>query len=538
MNYALMYFLKVNIAIALFYLFYRLVFYHDTFWVTRRFYLVFSILLSAIYPLISVTGWLEKQEPMRAIVASYVQLNEITVSAIPPPPSTITMENLILAVYAIVSFILLGKMVFQLASVLRWEFKGERLLLDGIEIRAINEKITPFSFFHTIFINPALHNKHETTQILTHESTHARQWHSLDVLLSELLTVICWINPAVWLLKREIRHNLEFLADNSVVQSGIDPQNYQYHLLQLSCQIPENQLINRFNVSPLKKRITMMNQQKTRKAGLLKYSLIVPLALALVLSSNAETLVNKTRDFILQKEVVDKIDTNEKIMPSTGIDLMANESNVMVTSADSQPQNSKEVIEKSDKDRIYTVIEKMPEYPGGTKELLSYLTSNIKYPEEAKKNGVQGKVLVRFVVDQFGKIGRTQVLRGVSAKIDTEAIRVVNSMPTWTPGEQNREKVAVYYTLPIQFALENGNSSVASNSNGIFSKSSVKVTRAIKYDGETPLFIVDGKEVTESDFLAIKPENIQSTHALKSEAATKAYGDKGKNGVMEITTKK
>ena len=536
MNDVLMYFLKVNIAIALFYLFYRLVFYNDTFWTTRRFYLVFSILLAAVYPFISISGWLERQEPMQAIMASSVQLNEITITA--TPLSVITIENLLLAVYGIVSLFLLVKMFVQLVSILRWKLKGEKLMLDGIEIMAIDGNITPFSFFTTIYMNPALHNEHETRQILTHESTHARQWHSLDVILSELMTILFWINPAAWLLKREIRHNLEFLADNSVLQSGIDSKNYQYHLLQLSYQIPENQLINKFNVSPLKKRITMMNQQKTKKAGILKYSLIVPLALALVLSSNAETLVNKTRDFILQKEVVDKTDTNEKNIPSTSIDLMANESKAMVTSSDSQPQNSKEVIEKSDKDRIYTVIEKMPEYPGGTKELLSYLTSNIKYPEEAKKNGVQGKVIVRFVVDQFGKIGRTQVLRGVSAEIDTEAIRVVNSMPTWTPGEQNGEKVAVYYTLPIQFAVESGSPSVASHSNGIFSKSSVKVTRAIKYVGETPLFIVDGKEVSESDFLAIKPENIQSTRALKSEAATKAYGDKGKNGVMEITTKK
>jgi len=536
MNDALMYFLKVNIAIALFYLFYRLVFYNDTFWTTRRFYLVFSILLAAVYPLVSVSGWLEKQEPMQAIMAGYVQLNVVTVTA--APESVITIENLLLAAYGIVSLFLLVKMAVQLVSILRWKLKGKKIVLDGIEIMAIDGKITPFSFFTTIYMNPALHNEHETRQILTHESTHARQWHSLDVILSELVTILFWINPAAWLLKREIRHNLEFLADNSVLQSGVDSTDYQYHLLQLSYQDPENLLINKFNVSPLKKRITMMNHQKTKKAGILKYSLIVPMALALVLSSNAETLVNKTRNFIAQKEVVDKTDTNEKIMPATGTDSKTNELKVMETSADSQSQNSKQVIEKSDKDRIYTVVEKMPEYPGGTKKLLSYLISNINYPEEAKKNGLQGKVIVRFVVDQFGKAGEAQIVRGVSTEIDNEVIRVVNSMPTWTPGEQNGGKVAVYYTLPFQLALDNGNPSAASNSNGLFYKSSIKNTIGVGYDGETPLFIVDGKEVSESDFVKINPNNYQPVNVLKKEAAIKAYGDKGKNGVYELTKKK
>ena len=534
MNDLFMYFLKVNIAIALFYLFYRLVFYNDTFWATRRFYLVFSILLAAVYPFISVSGWLEKQEPMLAIMTNYVQLEAVTVSA--TPPSAITLENLLLAAYGIVSCFLFIKMVAQLVSILRWRLKGKKVLLNGVEIIAIDGTVTPFSFFTTIFMNPALHNEQETVQILTHECTHARQWHSLDVILSELLTICCWINPACWLLKREIRHNLEFLADNCVLQSGIDSKEYQYHLLQLSYQDPVNLLINKFNVSPLKKRITMMNHQKTKKAGILKYSLIVPMALALVLSSNAETLVNKTRNIFTPKEVVDK--TTEKIMPTKETESMTNELKVMVTSADSQPENSKAVIEKSDKDRIYTVSEKMPEYPGGIKKLFAYLISNIKYPDDAKKNGVQGQVIVRFVVDKFGKVNETQVLKGVNSEIDNEVIRVVNSMPTWTPGEQKGEKVAVYYTLPIQLALDNGNLSATGNLNGLFYKSSIKNTIAVKYDGETPLFIVDGKEVAESDFVKMNPNDYQPVNVLKRKAAIKAYGDKGKNGAYELTKKK
>lgn len=390
MNDALMYFLKVNIAIALFYLFFRLLFYNDTFWKTRRFYLVFSILLSVIYPFVSLTGWLEKQEPMQAIIVNYAQLQAVTVT--PQPKSAFTIENVLLGVYALVSVVLLVKMLVQLVSILRWKLKGEKKQLQGTKIISIKETITPFSFFNYIFINPALHSEQEISQILAHEKTHALQMHSLDVLVSEMLTIVCWINPAAWLLKREIRHNLEFLADSKVVESGFDSKDYQYHLLQLSYQTPEVKLGNKFNVSPLKKRIIMMNQQKTKKAGIMKYSLIVPLALALVLSSNAETLVNSAK----------KVLSTEK-------------------SASTEPQNEVkfEVVtpvqtelptQKDKKNSVYTVVEQMPEFPGGEKELRSYIARNVRYPVEAQKSNTQGKVFVRFVVDEAGKVTDATVL--------------------------------------------------------------------------------------------------------------------------------
>ncbi|MDP4240125.1 MAG: energy transducer TonB, partial [Bacteroidota bacterium] len=149
MNDTLLYFLKVNIAIALFYIFYRLVFYNDTFWATRRFYLAFSILLSVVYPFISLSGWLEKQEPMQVILTNYVQLQEISVT--PTPATYVTIENILLAAYGLVSAILLVRMIIQLVSILQWKMKGKKQLVNGIEIIAISGNITPFSFFKSIF---------------------------------------------------------------------------------------------------------------------------------------------------------------------------------------------------------------------------------------------------------------------------------------------------------------------------------------------------------------------------------------------------
>ena len=542
----LMYFLKVNIAIALFYLFYRLVFYNDTFWTTRRFYLVFSILLAAVYPFVSVSGWLEKQEPMQAIMAGYVQLNVVTVTA--APESVITIENLLLAAYGIVSLFLLVKMAVQLVSILRWKFKGKKIVLDGIEIMAIDGKITPFSFFTTIYMNPALHNEHETRQILTHESTHARQWHSLDVILSELTTILFWINPAAWLLKREIRHNLEFLADNSVLQSGVDSKNYQYHLLQLSYQVPENQLINKFNVSPLKKRIIMMNQQKTRKAGILKYSLIVPLALALVLSSNAEALVSKAKNIISQKtnESTESTVTTNAPVSSSVKDPVLTEKNEVLTPVVSVVSESKPAQDVAGEDKIYTVIEKMPQYPGGAKELMSYIARNIKYPVEAQKKGIQGKLIVQFVVTKSGKVEKAKVIRGVDPSIDQEGIRLVNLLPDWIPGEQNGKKVSVYYTLPIYFRFSDGNKTESiSEKNAIIAtayKPLDKPKTAID-PNNPPVYIIDGVQQPKG-IVNIKQETIASMNILKPDSEKRKaeliaqYGEQAANGVIIITTKK
>jgi len=542
-----MYFLKVNIAIALFYLFYRLVFYNDTFWSTRRFYLVFSILLAAVYPFVSVSGWLEKQEPMQAIMAGYVQLNVVTVTA--APESVITIENLLLAVYGIVSLFLLVKMFVQLVSILRWKLKGEKIVLDGIEIMAINGKITPFSFFTTIYMNPALHNEHETRQILTHESTHARQWHSLDVILSELTTIIFWINPAAWLLKREIRHNLEFLADNSVLQSGVDSKNYQYHLLQLSYQVPENQLINKFNVSPLKKRIIMMNQQKTRKAGILKYSLIVPLALALVLSSNAEALVSKAKNIISQKtnESTESTVTTNAPVSSSVKDPVLTEKNEVLTPEANVIEELKPAQEVSGEDKVYTKIEKMPQYPGGEKELLSYIARNLRYPVEAQKKGIQGKLIVRFIVTKSGKVENAEVVRGLDPILDQEGLRVVNTLADWIPGEQNGKKVSVYYTLPIAFKLDDGTiTELKSDKNAItvIGYKPLDKPRTAIDPNNPPVYVIDGVQQPKG-IVNINPTTATTIHVQKPPFTEKIkaeliaqYGEQAANGVIIVTTKK
>jgi len=220
-----------------------------------------------------------------------------------------------------------------------------------------------------------------------------------------------------------------------------------------------------------------MNQQKTKKAGILKYSLIVPLALALVLSSNAETLVSKATKIVTSGEIAKTEKTVQQVSQKQ------TKSTVKFTAP---------VIKKdeSTKEKIYVKVDNMPMYPGGEGELLKYIFQNLKYPVIAQQNGIQGKIIIRFVVNSTGKVVNAKVVKsilknvkminevvsvGYGVRNDTvekgtikkqiqpgtdmkplekEAIRLVNSIPDFTPGEMNGKKVSVYYTLPITFKLE------------------------------------------------------------------------------------
>ena len=179
-----------------------------------------------------------------------------------------------------------------------------------------------------------------------------------------------------------------------------------------------------------------MNQQKTKKAGILKYALIVPLVLVLMLSSNAETIVNSTKEALASTK-----------NPEVNI---LKENKTQVTTV----RDKKQTKQQSDNNKIYTVCDKMPQFPGGEKEMLNYIGLNIKYPVIAQQNGIQGKVIARFEVSKTGKVEKAEIVRSLYFECDKEALRVINSMAHFTPGKVQGNNVAVYYTLPITFKLE------------------------------------------------------------------------------------
>ena len=203
--------------------------------------------------------------------------------------------------------------------------------------------------------------------------------------------------------------------------------------------------------------------------------------------------------------------------------------------------------EASDEVPVFQVVEEMPEFPGGMGECLKFLGKNIKYPVEAQKAGVQGKVIVQFVVEKDGNIANPKVVRSIDPDLDGEAIRVISIMPKWKPGMQKGQPVRVKYTVPVTFRLDGKD--IKSNearhlelkTDTVFQENPLRIgkeTFSLKDWKEKPLLIVDGIEKPYSQMEKMNASDIESISVLKDAAGTAIYGAKAKNGVILITTKK
>lgn len=564
------YLIKVNASIILFYLCYKLLFQRDTFWMLRRTYLMVSVLFSFIYPLFSIEGWLKKQEPIMSAISS-IQLDELVIS-----PSGVrnlglfTVENVLWAVFGLVALFMTFHILIQFYTIVRRRLKGTKTSLMHIPIIRIDEKITPFSFFQWIFINPKLYSESETAVILEHELTHVRQFHSVDVIVAQIQKMFCWFNPAAWLLEREIRHNLEYLADNQVLNSGFEPKKYQYHLLSLSYEPAESKLGNQFNVSPIKKRIKMMNSKKTKKSGLLKYALIIPIALVMLLMSTMQDMIAATKNSVLEQtpqEVKIPI-SSSKIVQGKRTSVDSEKKGIAVAEIKEHKEKESaeldEIVvvgyssnEKQDSEndkKVFDVVEVPPVFVGGEKAMFEYLSKNIRYPVEAQKQKIQGRVVVQFVVNDEGKVSNAKIVYSIDTYLDAEALRIINAMPDWTPGKQGGKNVSVRYVLPIQFKLQGNEKTESpakslsgkvaevdskdSQDSGVDIMTTKTTTTTTSKLGSDVLVVLDGIIIPNSQLNDIDPKDIESMSVLKDKSATELYGEKGKNGVIIITSKK
>ena len=520
------YFLKVNVAFVLFYAFYRLLFYKDTFFKLRRVSLLAFFGLALLYPLLNIQEWVKEQEPMTEVIMMYsAMMPEVTIT-----PETVVktdwkavMLSASSYIYWSVVALLLVRFFVQLTSILLLAYRSKRTLIHGVLVYRLDKPAGPFSFFQMIFIHPESHSEKEIDEILTHECTHVFQWHSIDVMICELITVVCWVNPFAWLLKREVRHNLEYLADNTVIQSGYDCKSYQYHLLGLAHHYQAAAtLYNSFNVLHLKNRISMMNKKRSHGIGRTKYLIFIPLAAFLMLLSNIEAVARITGEIAAEavagvKEATeisvlseDDVKVSGQVIddfngPVIGANVIVKGTNVGTITdtegyfvlettknavlrfsfpgmkakevavkdvqgklkvqlySDGSAQGSQSApppppmspqISTDPSDLVFTVVEVMPEFPGGQGALLQFLAKSIKYPVIAQQNGIQGRVTCSFVVGKDGVIRNIEVIRGVDPSLDLEATRVISIMPKWKPGMQKGKEVSVKYTVPVTFRLQ------------------------------------------------------------------------------------
>ena len=463
----LAYFLKINVGIIVFYIFYRLFFYKDTFFHWRRTALLCFLGVSLFYPMLNLQEWVKAHEPMVVIADLYATtlLPEVVFEETITPTHTNWQEfatNSLSIIYFCGVILLFIRFIMQLTSIILLRIQCKVTEIQGVRVQILNKASGPFSFFHWIFVHPESHTQEELAEILTHEQTHAHQLHSADIMFSELICIACWFNPFIWLMKREIRNNLEYMADQRVLQTGYDYKVYQYHLLGLAHNKAAATLYNSFNVLPLKNRIKMMNKKRTKEIGRTKYLLFLPLAALLLIISNIEAVARTTKNFT--REVIQTVEkSTEQVTKAVGqIPEQATVEEVTIPKeipadidiTDKDPSAIMQKVNTGDDDDIFDVVEEMPVFPGGQTGLMEFIAKNLRYPVKAQKEGIQGRVIARFIVEKDGSVSNLAVARrSVSSELDAEAIRVLSTMPKWTPGKQRGKEVRVKYTVPIAFKL-------------------------------------------------------------------------------------
>ncbi|ADY37827.1 TonB family protein [Phocaeicola salanitronis DSM 18170] len=495
------YILKASVCLALFYLFYKVLLSKETFHRFNRLALLGILVLSCLLPAVKIaisepTALNQTVSDLESLLM-LAELNAGTEAA--ETVSRFGWQEAMVGIYlAGVSFFCLKSLfgIGRICTVIRRNRK-ERLA-DGSILVRYPGKIAPFSWMHYI-VMPDTDLQEDNRAIVAHEQAHIRLRHSWDLLLAQACIVVQWFNPAAWLVKQELQNIHEYEADEAVLASGVNAKEYQLLLIKKAVGSRLYSLANSLNHSSLKKRITMMMRKKSNPWARAKYLYVLPLA-AVAVAAFARPEISKPLEEISRVKVTE--------FPAIS-DAVTSES---IEKNDTLKDNEEEP---------YTAVEQMPQFPGGPSELMKYISANLRYPEDAKRDKTEGRVIARFTVKKDGSIGDVNIVRGVSPSLDAEAVRVLSGMPRWEPGMQNGKAVPTLYTVPVVFRIiEDGK------------QDSTEVALAPK-----PLVLVDGKEYTGS-LDAIDPQSIERIDVLKDPSSTETYGEKGKNGVILVTTKK
>ena len=375
----------------------------------NRFYLIFSLLFSVIVPFIP-----NMVAANNLILLKYsVLLEPITIfpeSKIIDGGQNYNIFQVLLWVYISGAIINILRLFFQLYRLFSLAGKTGINREYGVKVVYTGKSYTNFSFFDIIFLNSSEKDKNQLSEIITHEKVHIRQKHFIDLIIIELMTIIFWFNPFIWFYKRSIKAVHEYLADEGVLKNGYKKTNYQELLFNQTFGIQFFALTNNLNQSLIKRRLTMMSKSKTNKFAILKIMAVIPIAMLLILACARNT---ETKNEISKGQIIND--------------------------------------EGGD---IFTVVEQMPEFSGGKNALFKFISKNIKYPEEAIKQEISGRVFVTFIVEDDGEITNIELLRGIGGGCDEEAMRVVSIMPKWKSGYQKGVSVRVRFNLPIKFVLK------------------------------------------------------------------------------------
>ena len=456
----LIYSLQTIVLQVLFLAVFEILFKKETFFKANRFYLLSSLILSLLLPLIQI--------PVEAVVheQAVYQLKEIVITK---NVSEIYLKNGLENYSSVFMFYLIGVaffsalFIFKVGKLLTYIMSAKKSNQNKGNIILVSNSNQAFSFFNKVFIGADNQN---IDVILKHELVHAKQLHSLDILFMELLKIIFWFNPILYLYHNRIVALHEFEADFKSADS--DRKKYFEVLL---CEVLNCNSIsftnNFYNQSLIKKRIVMLQKSKSKKHGVVKYLLAIPvivLSMTLfsttVVAQETKKLEQKVEKVVEKKANPKKTETqtapNSKVVP-----VYDKEKSQIVEL--SEVRSAEEVAEEI----AFAVVEEVPMFKGCEgvdksaqfdcfqKEMTNHIKLHFTYPKEAMENNIQGRVQVEYLIDEIGNVEVYRVKGPENAQpLEEEARRIIKLLPQFTPGKQSGKAIAVRHVIPITFRMQ------------------------------------------------------------------------------------
>lgn len=568
------YIIQVLLFQALFLAVYDFFLQKETFFKWNRIYLLVTPILAFIIPLLKFKSIQQSipQEYMVQLPTVFLNPEAVIIQS---TASESTFNVLPLLFYA-------GVMVFttlflvRLFKIINLIIRNKKIHQGSFKLVLLNEQKAAFSFFNYIFIHQKLLDN-KKLDIIKHETIHCKQLHTLDLLFFEVLKILMWFNPLIYVYQKRITLLHEYISDAEVVKES-DKKSYFNTLLAETFNVENISFINQFfKHSLIKKRIVMIAKEKSQKMKQLKYLLLIPLLTGMLFYSSCSDV---EKDELLEMEELFERDATDiegkyldleegrvfvgkslagTIVPYEEytqkekdmhtrfglinknifdylvvIDEQGNRINFFKTNENAAKyRERKEYTYVEGDDVPFAVVEDVPVFPGceGTEEELRFcLQENVtKHVNRNFNTGLANslgltaglkRIFVMFKIDKEGNITEVQA-RAPHKSLQEEAIRVVQSLPKMEPGKFKGNAVGVKYSLPIAFKVGGDNESKDTSSN----------------DNKTPMYILDGKEISKEEMEKIKPNPNLSINVMNKNIAIKKYGKKGENGVVEITTK-
>ena len=438
----------------------------ETFFNLNRIYLLLTPILGAALPFISV-DFIQKSIPQEYVVQLPAVVVGETISEAIPNATSFWLPSLLdlwLFGIALSAVIFIWK-IFRITKIY---LSGNTVYFDGLKLKILPKTDTAFSFFNTIYLGENI-SEEKRSSIVAHEKIHIQQKHTLDLLFFEILRIIFWFNPLIYVFQNRMATLHEFIADEKLTAEN-DKKQYYQNLLSEVFKTEKISFINTFfNQSLIKKRISMLQKSKSRKAAQLKYLLLLPAICAMLIYTEEIPIVRQS-----DSEVMNKINELAEAIMKKGEMTPEEEKALKLLTTEAQPGDKvytsvqeylNETEGEGDMSVAFSEIERVPTYPGcsGDNETLKKCFTerisafvgenfNTKLGKDLGLTGIQ-RIVVKFKIDKSGNIVRATA-KAPKPELEAEALRIIEKLPQMQPGEQKGEKVGVLYSLPIVFEVQ------------------------------------------------------------------------------------